>query len=95
MVQVGLKGESAHLFHCTCRLKSWKMQQSFKINIEIDGLLINMEAANLEQTNAALMLSRQFTTTHPSTAKQVSPIISTVKAHGQITHPPQQKQDHR
>jgi hypothetical protein len=62
-----------------------------KITVEIDGHTMSVEAADLAQANAALILARQFATAHPSTAKQASPTTSKVKAHGQITRPPRKK----
>jgi hypothetical protein len=62
-----------------------------KITIEIDGHPISVEAADLEQAKAAIILAHQFATAYPAVAKQASPSTSKVKAHGQITRPPRQK----
>lgn len=66
-----------------------------KITVEIDRHPINVEAADLEQAKAAIILAHQFATTYPAAAKQVSLATSKVKAHGQITRPPRQKRGGR
>jgi hypothetical protein len=66
-----------------------------KITVEIDGHPISVEAADLEQAKAAIILAHQFATAYPAAAKQVSPATSKVKAHGQITRPPRQKRGGR
>jgi hypothetical protein len=66
-----------------------------KITVEIDGHPISVEAADLEQAKAAIILAHQFATAYPAVAKQASPATSKVKAHGQITRPPRQKRGGR
>ncbi len=66
-----------------------------KITVEIDGHPISVEATDLEQAKAAIILAHQFATAYPAAARQASLATSRIKAHGQITRPPRQKRGGR
>lgn len=67
---------------------------SISISIEIDGHPIYVEATDLEQAEAALLLARRFAVAHPAIARQASAKQSKVKVKGQMTRPPQAKRGH-
>lgn len=47
-------------------------QEPIKITVEIDGAPITVEAADLEQADAALTLAQRFYFSHPTIAKKVT-----------------------
>jgi hypothetical protein len=48
------------------------VQEAIKITLEIDGAPVTVEAADLEQAEAALTLAQQFHSSHPTVATQVT-----------------------
>jgi hypothetical protein len=48
------------------------VQEAIKITVEIDGAPVTVEAADLEQAEAALTLAQRFHSTHPTIAKSVT-----------------------
>lgn len=54
------------------RVSTSTAREPVKITVEIDGVPITVEAADLEQAEAALKLAQRFQSQHPTTAKNVN-----------------------
>lgn len=67
-----------------------KIQEPVKITIEIDGAPITIEAAGLEQAEAALKLAQRFHSAHTMVAKSVTP-LSKVKIKANMPKAPRRK----
>ena len=61
-----------------------------KMTLEIDGAPISVEAADLEQAEAALTLAQKFYASHPASAQKVT-AASKVKLKGCVPKVPQRK----
>ncbi len=65
-------------------------QEPLKITVEIDGAPITVEAADLEQAEAALKLAQRFHSSHPAVATQVT-AQSKVKVKARVPKSQQRK----
>ena len=61
-----------------------------KISVVIDGVSIEVEAQDVDQANAALVVAQQIVSNHPDTAKQVSS-RSKAKIQGRIPPKPRRR----